>query len=788
MSCLTAADFERYHSGLLSPAERRDIESHLAGCDACRSGYEVYQGNEAFLAVARPAMGDSADFSATLTDTANGPDIQTSYPEIHGYKIVGVAGRGGMGIVYEAVQEALNRKVALKVLPAILATGSPDAVTRFRREAAAAAKLHHTNIIPIYDSGQSRDGYYYAMELIDGEPLDRVIKKLAIADVTDASASHIAESLLTRASRVEGQSETNETETRTLGSDDSDARKGASDEPSSSSMRRGRVYFQLVARWMADVANALDFAHKQGVIHRDIKPSNLILSRDGRLMVADFGLARASEDKSVTMTGSLLGTLRYMSPEQALAKRMPIDHRTDVYSLGVTMYELLTFQPAFSGRDDKEIISQLVTRDPTAPRKLNPSVPRELDTICRKCVEKSPAARYETAADLAADLERYINDLPIVAKPLGPVGRVFKFSRRHRAAVAAAGLALLLTVTLTMLAMYSRQLAMDRVDKLNDEATRETDHHHWDVADELYGEILKFDATNVRALANWARSKVMNFNSLPEHSDTRLLEEAHALCQQALEIDPDYVAGLNVYGVVLKKLGRYDEAIEVYTRVIGLEPKGYAARANLAIIHALKGDLAEAEASLQTAAKLASTDDQYAVDVWRNLASLQHYLGKLDAAQHNIEKARQCDRENIATWLIRARLLLNGDPSEASESAGYADVRAEHRNPKVKRIRALAQLRGGYFDEARSNARAAIELGDMVTINQLIMSIAQAKLGHLDRSRAHLAQAGAHWPGELKDEGDFLATADRGNLWFETGSELIGLQAEAKRALAELSP
>lgn len=782
MSCLTATDFERYHAGLLSPAERRDVESHLASCAECRSGYELHQGNEAFLAVARPAMGDSAGFSDTLTAQASGPDIQTSYPEIKGYKIIGVAGRGGMGIVYEAVQEALNRKVALKVLPAILATGSPDAVTRFRREAAAAAKLHHTNIIPIYDSGQSRDGYYYAMELIDGEPLDRVIKKLALADVTDASAAHIAETLLTRVSRVEGQSDTNET----IGHSDSDVGKRAPGDASSSSMRRGRIYFQLVARWMADVAEALDFAHKQGVIHRDIKPSNLILSRDGRLMVADFGLARASEDKSVTMTGALLGTLRYMSPEQALAKRMPIDHRTDVYSLGVTMYELLTFQPAFSGRDDKEIISQLVLCDPTAPRKLNPSVPRELDTICRKCVEKSPAARYETAADLAADLQHYMNDRPIVAKPLGPAGRVFKFVRRHRASVAAAGLALLLALTL---AINSWQRERGRVNDLIDKGLFETRQGNWDAAEALYGDALHRHPTNVRALVNLARSKLLQINSLTEHTDARLLEEAQELCRRAREIDPDYVAGLNTYGVVFKKLGRYDEAIETYSRVIDLEPEHYAAHVNLANIHAaVKGDMVEAEASLQTAANLASTDDLPAVDVWRNLASLQHYLGKLDAAQHNIEKARQCDRENIATWLIRARLLLNGDPSEASESAGYADVRAEHRNPKVKRIRALAQLRGGYFDLAMSNARAAIELGDMVTINQLIMAIAEAELGHLDESRAHLAEAAAHWPSELKDEGDFIATADRGNLWFETAAELIGLQAEAKRALAKLSP
>ena len=151
-------------------------------------------------------------------------------------------------------------------------------------------------------------------------------------------------------------------------------------------------------------------------------------------MLADFGLAKGDAGESVTMTGTMVGTLRYMSPEQTMAKRVPIDHRTDIYSLGATLYELLCFRPAFSGDDQKAILSEIISREPTRPRKVAPGVPAELETICLKCLEKSSDARYETGRALAEDLRRYLSDLPISAKRPGPIRRTIKLIKRHRAA------------------------------------------------------------------------------------------------------------------------------------------------------------------------------------------------------------------------------------------------------------------------------------------------------------------------------------------------------------------
>jgi tetratricopeptide (TPR) repeat protein len=197
-------------------------------------------------------------------------------------------------------------------------------------------------------------------------------------------------------------------------------------------------------------AEALDHAHGHGVIHRDIKPANLMLDAAGRLWVTDFGLARLQDENGLTMTGDLLGTLRYMSPEQALAQRGYLDHRTDIYSLGVTLYELLTLQPAFPGDNRQTVLRQIAEREPIAPRRQNPAVPRELETILLKAMAKEPESRYATAQELAEDLRRFLEYKPIRAKRPTLWERVVKWSRRHSTAVAAtAGALILMIVGLT---------------------------------------------------------------------------------------------------------------------------------------------------------------------------------------------------------------------------------------------------------------------------------------------------------------------------------------------------
>ncbi|HKB35005.1 MAG TPA: serine/threonine-protein kinase, partial [Gemmataceae bacterium] len=205
------------------------------------------------------------------------------------------------------------------------------------------------------------------------------------------------------------------------------------------------AYFRAVARLGVQAAEALDYAHQLGVVHRDIKPGNLMLDGRGDVWVTDFGLAQLQQgEASLTLTGDLVGTPRYMSPEQALAKRVVIDHRTDVYSLGVTLYELLTLQPAFPGNDRQELLRQVAFEEPPLPRKASRAIPQELETIVLKAMEKNPAERYATAQELADDLRRFLEDQPVRARRPTPLQRAVKWGRRHPSLVGATGAVLLL--------------------------------------------------------------------------------------------------------------------------------------------------------------------------------------------------------------------------------------------------------------------------------------------------------------------------------------------------------
>ncbi|MBI1827664.1 MAG: protein kinase [Planctomycetes bacterium] len=770
-SCLEPFDFERLECGSLDEATLLQFRAHLSTCEQCRTARECYRRDQAFLGQFRSVFrGNDATRSVALpvgqgAFTPSGKHI----PRVDGYEIIGVLGQGGMGIVYRAVQTKLKRTVALKVLPAMVGAASPSAVSRFRREATAAARLHHTNIVPIYDFGESRDTCYYAMELIEGEPLNVVIRRFAEHDASTASPVRLAQLLshLPEAKRIDA-----------VASDVPVSLAGIDDHAgSASSFGRGRVYYRQAARWMADAADALHYAHGQGIIHRDIKPANLILSTDGRIMIADFGLAKSDEEDSVTITGSLLGTVRYLSPEQAMAKRIPVDHRTDVYSLGATMYELLCFQPAFPGGDDKQVLAAIITRDPILPRRIFHAIPQELETICLKTLEKSPDARYASARALAEDLRRFINDLPIVAKRPGPVGRVMKFVKRHKAATIAVLAGLLLGVAFPM-SIYERNRRqsehMVRLLERGDEAS--------------YTEVLKLDPVNIEALSSLAILKKEEFNR-QQNSDRKLLEDANVLCDRALRIDSQKARLWNLKGVLLKKLGRYQEAVDAYRRGTLIDPADVAAWDNLGVAYALVGDLFSSEEKMTRASQLGGTTKPCNAVAWRNLASLQLFHRSATAAA-SIDNAIACvrsDEREWASYCVRARLHLDleghVDQGESLIDARFADRIAAEKEPLAKRMLALAYLRGSDFARAVENARAAIALGDMATVNHLIIAIAVAKSGDMAQASKELEDAGRSWPENMKEKGQFLTTAGKGILWFDSADELLGLRNEVARNL-----
>jgi WD40 repeat protein/serine/threonine protein kinase len=370
------------------------------------------------------------------------------------FRILREAGRGGMGVVYEAEQISLGRRVALKVLPFAAALDARQ-LQRFKNEAQAAANLQHTNIVPVYYVGCERGVHFYAMQFIEGQNLAAVIRELrqlsggeiegrtGSAVAADSLAGELASGRLAPARRNGMDSQQTKTwAPAPVPPADTSPVAALSTERSTKSP----AFFRTVAHLGCQVAEALEHAHQLGVIHRDIKPGNLLVDGRGNLWVSDFGLARLGGEAGLTMTGDLLGTLRYMSPEQALAKRVPVDARTDVYSLGVTLYELLTLEPAYDGSNREEVLRQLAFEEPRPPRRLNRAIPAELETIVLKAMAKSSEERYATAQELADDLKRFLEDKPIRAKRPTLRQRAVKWARRHKILVRAALVACLLAV------------------------------------------------------------------------------------------------------------------------------------------------------------------------------------------------------------------------------------------------------------------------------------------------------------------------------------------------------
>ena len=384
---------------------------------------------------------------------------------VAGYRIVRELGRGGMGIVYEAVHVDLDRPVALKVLGTHAAPDSTGR-RRFLNEAKTAAGLHHTHIVPVFDVGQVGGLCYYAMQRIEGSGLDRVIRALRRDRSTAAGSTSRREPITPpeAAPGAEGSPSSSspgtglETATwlgeakaggrigRSGRDRDRDRGPGVAHEPPPFEPPRGSAYYSWVAEVGRRAAEALAHAHGRGVIHRDVKPSNLLIDARGSIWVADFGLARRLADPGLTQSDSLLGTPRYMSPEQI--DGLPTDGRTDVYGLGATFYELLTLRPAFDGRTAVELHRQITGREPVSPRHLDPKIPRDLETIALKAMAKRPADRYESAIALAEDLGRFLRHEPVRARRIGPAGRLWRLARRHPSvtAVSTAAVAAILAV------------------------------------------------------------------------------------------------------------------------------------------------------------------------------------------------------------------------------------------------------------------------------------------------------------------------------------------------------
>jgi serine/threonine protein kinase len=465
------------------------------------------------------------------------------------FRILREVGKGGMGIVYEAEQVSLGRHVALKVLPKSLL---PDARAkrRFEREAKAAAKLHHTNIVPVFGVGEQDGLPYYVMQFIQGLGLDAVLDELKKLQPGNAksgpfaagelrvsrkelSPAQMARSLLTGDFVCREDHPAEEAAARIEDTVCKENVRAESGRPSpladsvalssSSVMLPGRsrdgskaksgqpTYWQSVAAIGVQVAEALEYAHRQGVQHRDIKPSNLLLDTQARVWITDFGLAKADDQQNLTHTGDLLGTLRYMPPEAFEGKT---DARSDVYSLGLTLYELLAFRPAFAEKERNRLIKQVTTCEPPRLRKLNRHVPQDLETIVHKAMDRLPGQRYQSAADLAADLQRFLDDEPIHARRARLPERCWRWCKRNPvvAGLATAVFVLLAAVAVVASVGYVQtRLALGREAIEHAEADRqraEAERQHRRVESNLYDSLVRETQALRRARGDGYRTEV----------------------------------------------------------------------------------------------------------------------------------------------------------------------------------------------------------------------------------------------------------------------------------------
>jgi eukaryotic-like serine/threonine-protein kinase len=426
----------------------------------------------------------SADDTAGQRCQVNASGAAAPLRQLGDYQILREVGRGGMGVVYEAQQLSLGRHVAIKVLPAH-ALLDPRHLGRFQREARSAARLHHTNIVPVFGVGEQGGLHYYVMQFIQGLGLDVVLDELrrlrqprgkhapTLGDAPgrrtpgtrEVSAADVARGLLSGESRQSGPADD-----LTAAPDAASPVASAPGDPAASSSVRaadtsatirlpgqtegstlsesGRQYWQSVARVGVQVADALAHAASQGILHRDIKPSNLLLDDTGNVWVTDFGLAKAASDSdNLTHTGDIVGTLRYMAPERFNGQG---DLRSDIYSLGLTLYELLALRPAFDAADRNKLVKQVMHDEPLRPRKLNPAVPRDLETVVLKAIARDPAHRYQTPAEMAADLKRFVEDRPIKARRISEAEKLWRWCRRNKGLAASLSAVALLTVAVAI--------------------------------------------------------------------------------------------------------------------------------------------------------------------------------------------------------------------------------------------------------------------------------------------------------------------------------------------------
>jgi serine/threonine protein kinase len=637
------------------------------------------------------------------TEEGRRPSLRT----LGRYRIVGELGRGGMGIVYLALDPELGRLVALKALATRL-VASTLARTRFEREIKAIASLKHRGILPIYEVGEAAGVPYFTTEYVQGRTLAEVVRTLRAMDVPtdELNTTHLGTAAAAAAEVSDGR----------------DAPRADGEDWTRAF---GKTYVETICRIVHDVAQALQHAHEHGVVHRDVKPSNILLAADGRALLFDFGLARIDSEETLTLSGDFAGTPYYVAPEQIQAKGQAIDARSDVYSLGVTLYELLTLRRPFEAGDAQAIFRQVLSREVPAPRRYNRLIPRDLETICTTALEKSPARRYQSAGELAADLRRLLEFRPVHARPIGPAARGLRWARRNPGPSAALGLAALIALGLPAgLALSNRALGREaeRARLAERSAAREAERAQ------------AVNAFLVETLGAADPEK----SGTPEMTVRALLEESSRQVALSFPGRADIEAAVRrSIGAAYLAIGRFDEARAHLTRAVELNRGDpHKAPAELAIslyelgrLHLRDAALEPAEACLDEA--LATFRAEHPGDHAATARALMA-LGGLYADSDRLERALATSAEALA-MLRRLFGERDRETLRGRLNAGKVALMAEQN--------ALAEE---HFLEARATAEALFGPRDLTTASAL------AHLGASRRAQGDYAAAERLWEEALE--------------------------------------
>ncbi len=688
------------------------------------------------------------------------------------FRLIREVGRGGMGVVYEAEQLSLGRRVALKVLP-LAAMMDPRHLQRFHNEARAAAVLHHTNIVPVYAVGSERGVHYYAMQFIDGRTLAAVIDELRRA------SRHPQPSLKAEQERTAPYLPAAEVPA----APGAETAGAAAAVISTLTMRKGPDFFRAAAQLGMQAAAALDHAHQLGIVHRDIKPANLLVDDRSNVWITDFGLAQMHSDERLTLTGDVVGTLRYMSPEQALAKRAVIDHRADIYSLGVTIYELLTLRPAIDGESREEMLKKIAFEEPVPPRRLNKAIGLELETIVLKAMAKDPAERYATAQELADDLRCFLEDHPIRARRPPLLTRLARWGRRHKPLVAGVLAALLmgLTVLAGSIGWVARDQAARRA-KNRELIARALDESTFWQKERRLSEALSAARRADQLLAGADRDEGFQQQVRTRLAHLKLLTDLeNVLLEKMTEIKDgrfDFKGADDQYEQTFQKAGLDVEALPV--EEAGKRIRSSTVAAELAevldewakIRRAIRGAADPSWKALLHVAQLADKDD------WRG--QVRRALAERDRETlREVAASEKAFRLPASLMSFLAFVLQEDKETHAQAETFLREAQRRHPNDfwvNEDLFRFLQILQPSLREDAIRFATAAVALRPQ-------SPGAHINLGHALRDKGRLDEAIAEYREAIRLQNDFTEAHDNLGLVLRNKGQLDEAIAEFREAI-----